>query len=166
MSLDLTYHKSTVVQVMAWGRQATNNYLSQYWLSPMSPHSINRPQLAKMPHKVYPVEHAQVFIGIYSVIIIYIMLLVPGFIMWVIYPCTSVSHRYHCANVKGKNDRHPITTKLSCMIFWININSQHLSGNYQCRITINHINFLPDAHRISCSLCGWNTDFINKLICG
>ena len=36
--------KSTLVQVMAWGRQATSHYLSQCWLSPMSPFGVKRPQ--------------------------------------------------------------------------------------------------------------------------
>ena len=36
MSLDLTDDKSTVVQVMAWCRQATSHYLSQYWPRSMS----------------------------------------------------------------------------------------------------------------------------------
>ena len=31
MPLDLTDNKSTLVQVMAWCRQATSHYLSQYW---------------------------------------------------------------------------------------------------------------------------------------
>ena len=33
MPLDLTDDKSTLVQVMAWCRQATSHYLSQCWLS-------------------------------------------------------------------------------------------------------------------------------------
>ena len=37
MALDLTDDKSTLVQVMAWCRQATSDYLSQYWPRPMSP---------------------------------------------------------------------------------------------------------------------------------
>ena len=43
MSLDLTYHKSTLVEVMAWCCQATRHYLSQYWLSSMSPYGVTRP---------------------------------------------------------------------------------------------------------------------------
>ena len=44
MSLDLTDDKATLVQVMAWCRQATSHYLSQCWPRPMSPHGITRPQ--------------------------------------------------------------------------------------------------------------------------
>ena len=44
MSQDLTDDKSTLVQVMAWCRQATSHYLSQCWLSPLSPYGVARPQ--------------------------------------------------------------------------------------------------------------------------
>ena len=44
MSLDLTDDKSTLVQVMAWCRQATNHYLSQCWPRSMSPYGVTRPQ--------------------------------------------------------------------------------------------------------------------------
>ena len=47
MSLDLIDHddKSTLVQVMAWCRQVTSHYLSQYWPRSVSPNSVDRPQL-------------------------------------------------------------------------------------------------------------------------
>ena len=38
MPWDLTDDKSTLVQVMAWCRQATSHYLSQCWPSSMSPY--------------------------------------------------------------------------------------------------------------------------------
>ena len=41
---DLTDDKSTLVQVMAWHRQATSHYLSQCWPSSMSPYGVTRPQ--------------------------------------------------------------------------------------------------------------------------
>ena len=44
MPLDLTDDKSTLVQVMAWCRQATSHYLSQCWLRSMSPIGVIRPQ--------------------------------------------------------------------------------------------------------------------------
>ena len=44
MSWDLTDDKSTLVQVMAWCRQATSHYLSQCWPSSMSPYGVTRPQ--------------------------------------------------------------------------------------------------------------------------
>ena len=44
MSQDLTDDKSTLVQVMAWCRQATSHYLSQCWLSSLSPYGVARPQ--------------------------------------------------------------------------------------------------------------------------
>ena len=47
MSLDITHDKSTLVQVMAWCRQATSHYLSQCWLRSLSPYGITRPQWVK-----------------------------------------------------------------------------------------------------------------------
>ena len=44
MSLDLTDDKSTLVQVMAWCRQATSHYLSQCWPRSMSQYGVTRPQ--------------------------------------------------------------------------------------------------------------------------
>ena len=38
---------STLVQVMAWCRQATSHYLSQCWPSSMSPYGVTRPQWVK-----------------------------------------------------------------------------------------------------------------------
>ena len=45
-SLDLSDAKSTLVQVMAWCRQATSHYLSQCWPRSMSPYGVIRPQWA------------------------------------------------------------------------------------------------------------------------
>ena len=44
MSLDFTDDQSTLVQVMAWCRQATSHYLSQCWPRSLSLHGITRPQ--------------------------------------------------------------------------------------------------------------------------
>ena len=44
---DLTDDKSTLVQVMAWCRQATSHYLSQCWPRSMSPNGITRLQWVK-----------------------------------------------------------------------------------------------------------------------
>ena len=43
MPRDLTDDKSTLVQVMAWCRQATSHYLSQCWPRSMSPYGLTRP---------------------------------------------------------------------------------------------------------------------------
>ena len=43
-SLDLTYLKSTLVQVMAWCHQATSHYLNQCWPRSMSPYGVTMPQ--------------------------------------------------------------------------------------------------------------------------
>ena len=44
MPLDQTDDKSTLVQVMAWCRQATSHYLSQCWHRFLSPNGATRPQ--------------------------------------------------------------------------------------------------------------------------
>ena len=44
MPLDLTDDKSTLVQVMAWCRQATSHYLNQCWPRSMSPNGATMPQ--------------------------------------------------------------------------------------------------------------------------
>ena len=44
---DHTDDKSTLVQVMAWCRQATSHFLSQCWPSFMSSYGITRPQWVK-----------------------------------------------------------------------------------------------------------------------
>ena len=44
MSLDFTEDQSTLVQVMAWCRQATSHYLSQCWPRSLLPYGVARPQ--------------------------------------------------------------------------------------------------------------------------
>ena len=49
MPQNLTNAKSTMVQVMAWCRQATSHYLSQCRPMSMSPYGVTRPQWVKIP---------------------------------------------------------------------------------------------------------------------
>ena len=51
MPRDLTDDKSTLVQVMAWCRQATSHYLSQCWPSSMSPYGVTKPQWVDNGHQ-------------------------------------------------------------------------------------------------------------------
>ena len=44
---NLTDDKSTLVQVMAWCRQATSHYLSQCWARSPMPYGVTRPQWVK-----------------------------------------------------------------------------------------------------------------------
>ena len=44
MPLDLIDDKSTLVQVMAWCRQATSHYLNQCWPRSPTPYGVTRPQ--------------------------------------------------------------------------------------------------------------------------
>ena len=48
-SLDLSDDKSTLVQVMAWCRQATNHYLNQCWARSLPPYGVIRPQWGVFP---------------------------------------------------------------------------------------------------------------------
>ena len=48
MLWDLTDDKSTLLQVMAWCRQATSHYLNQCWLSSLSLYGLARPQWVKL----------------------------------------------------------------------------------------------------------------------
>ena len=45
--------KSTLVQVMAWGRQATSHYLSQCWPRSMLPYGVIRPQWVKNKRNLF-----------------------------------------------------------------------------------------------------------------
>ena len=47
MPLDLTDDKSTLVQAMAWCRQAPSHFLSQCWPRSMLPNGVTRPQWVK-----------------------------------------------------------------------------------------------------------------------
>ena len=49
MPMDLADGKSTLVQVMAWCRQAPSHYLSQCWPRFLSPYGVNRPPWVKSP---------------------------------------------------------------------------------------------------------------------
>ena len=44
MSLDFTNDQSTLVQVMAWCRQATSHYLNPCWPRSLPPYGVTRPQ--------------------------------------------------------------------------------------------------------------------------
>ena len=49
MSLDFTDDQSTLVQVMAWCRQATSHYLNQCWPRYPTPFGVTRPQWVNGP---------------------------------------------------------------------------------------------------------------------
>ena len=52
MPLHLIDDKSTLVQVMAWCRQATSHYLSQCWPRSRSPYGVTRPQWVNKDEEV------------------------------------------------------------------------------------------------------------------
>ena len=54
MSLDFTDDQSTLVQVMAWCRQATSHYLSQCWPRSLSPYGVIRPQWVHSIIMIFP----------------------------------------------------------------------------------------------------------------
>ena len=51
MPWDLTDGKSTLVEVMAWCRQATSHYLSQSWSRSLLPYGVTRPQWVQVRTK-------------------------------------------------------------------------------------------------------------------
>ena len=53
---DLIDDKSTLVQVMAWCRQATNHYLSQCWHSSLSLYGVTRGEWVKVKQRLIPVS--------------------------------------------------------------------------------------------------------------
>ena len=53
MPQNVTDDKSTLVQVMAWCRQATSHYLSQCWPRSMSPYGVIRPQWVNSRKDIY-----------------------------------------------------------------------------------------------------------------
>ena len=54
MSLDFTDDQSTLVQVMAWWRQATSHYLSQCWPRSLSAYGFTRPQRVNCCLSLFP----------------------------------------------------------------------------------------------------------------
>ena len=63
MPLNLTDDKSTLVQVMAWCRQATSHYLSQSWPRFMSPYGVTRPQWVECwAHIRHTISHPIVYV--------------------------------------------------------------------------------------------------------
>ena len=71
MPQNLTDDKSTLVQVMAWCRQATSHNLTQCWPRSLTPYGITRPQWVK--------ENRSYDKGLISMIQ---FLMVRGFITW------------------------------------------------------------------------------------
>ena len=61
MPLDLTDDKSTLVQLMAWCRQAPNDYLSQCWPRCMSPYGVTRPQSVNDALRIRGLFHDRFF---------------------------------------------------------------------------------------------------------
>ena len=61
MSLDLTDDKSTLVQVMAWCRQATSHYLNQCWPRSLPPYGVTTPQWVKYDIVTLPIRETKYF---------------------------------------------------------------------------------------------------------
>ena len=78
MPLDLTDEKSTLVQVMAWCRQATSHYLSQCWPRSMSPNGVTRPQWVKNLNSSPSGQNGRHFAGD----IFRCILLMKNFVFW------------------------------------------------------------------------------------
>ena len=57
MPQELTDDESTLVQVMAWCRQATSHYLNQCWPRSPTPYGVTRPQWVNPPGTVVTTMH-------------------------------------------------------------------------------------------------------------
>ena len=66
MSLDLSDDKSTLVQVMAWCRQATSHYLSQCWPRSLPPYGVTRPQFFHILKPTVQLVHSKSSVQHYS----------------------------------------------------------------------------------------------------
>ena len=64
MSLDLPDDQSTLVQIMAWCRQATSHYLSQCWPRSLSPYGITRPQWVNIYRLIFLIENCYILVEI------------------------------------------------------------------------------------------------------
>ena len=65
MSLDFADDQSTLVQVMAWCRQATSHYLSQWWPRSLSPYGVNRPEWVNIKQYVaWNVQDVSLFFSV------------------------------------------------------------------------------------------------------
>ena len=94
MPRDLTDDKSTLVQVMAWCRQATSHYLSQCWPSSMSPYGITRPQWVNpwyIPRNVPMVHVLLCFTVVRYWPILPISFRITSLTLWHLYDCPSAS---------------------------------------------------------------------------
>ena len=65
MSLDLTDDKSTLVQVMAWCRQAASHYLSQCWPRSLSPYGVTRLQWVNSLYWIFFIWGCSMFLLIF-----------------------------------------------------------------------------------------------------
>ena len=68
MSLDFTDDQSTLVQVMAWCRQATGHYLSQCWHRSLSPYGVTRPQWVNLLHAKFFRGNINIYIHFMSLL--------------------------------------------------------------------------------------------------
>ena len=69
MSLDFTDDQSTLVQVMAWCRQAASHYLGQCWPRSQSPYGVTRPQwVNSLAPGIFKWNFVEIILKIISVI--------------------------------------------------------------------------------------------------
>ena len=111
MPQHLTDHKSTLIQVMAWCRQATSHYLSQCWHRSMLPYDVTRPQWVKQlwrqakPHKQCPLQAISSKPGCHGCH--------SDLYQYMLYLCTQ----YGFCKVRIRNTRHE-DTSCSASVLW------------------------------------------------
>ena len=121
MSLNLTDDKSTLVQVMAWCRQATSHYLSQCWTRTLSPYGVTRPQWVKW-YQWRNWRNLHFFTKIHSVICLLCKVI---FIQaWIF---QNFAQAWMCQNLTFKVGEHPSSSGSSMQYF------PYLDKSYRAR---------------------------------
>ena len=97
MSLDFTDDQSTLIQVMAWCRQATSHCLSQCWPRSLLPYGVTRPQWFNSWHHTQC--HEQTWLKLHHCISI----------LYHLMPYTVVK-TWYCLQLSNDNNRTHLST--------------------------------------------------------
>ena len=129
MPLDLTDDKSTLVNVMAWRRQAIRHYLSWCWPRFMSSYDVTRPRWAVSTIQYIPRNMHTVFALLCFVVVIH----------WLIFPYPSGLLHWHCGNLTNA----PVPAKQPWWI-WINTSCEVIMND--CITTTKQSTTKPCAY--------------------
>ena len=112
MTLDFTYDQSTLVQVMAWCRQATSHYLSQCWPRSMPPNGVTRSQWVNILQGDMPYWNQQI-------------------VEWALDSIFSFQSLHHSVALRLTFPIHNFNVRLRLLVvrhqlFWRNVSLRHL----------------------------------------